>query len=456
MQILADGFPVAADDPFRVLHFTISDWSSQAWEIERKKQDASVTDAHSHIRKLPPLERIDILHACYARLRWLSGLKAPGSFDEGDRRLHQCGFLGGLIEDAYAAKLHIESDSVLIGIVRDAVPVCYNGAAVLGPLKIIRDYIQCNTWTQPIADSLRGYGSLLEGHTCGSCRDARFEIKMFLWLDEWVQIDPLRTWAELLRAQYRRLPDGERTVWRRIFAAFRPRILRRPSKAWFKHMRAGVGALGVERFTTSLSHWLQPLAASPPCKVGPLDSNLLRNLLWCCTLYPSPTLDSAIAPLAAVRWKKKTGMEKGLDPIEQYMSARPPEISLPVLGSLRDQRASRPAPKTPAQMAEDYRRQGEKRLLALIDPDGQHVRRIGGIFEIDGGLTQYSFEPATGRITDRNSGIELEFDWTDSGEFLRSQIESALRSELWASVVAALLQEEASGVRLRPKQLIIQ
>src|SRR5260370_132186 len=138
------------------------------------------------------------------------------------------------------------------------------------------------------------------------------------------------------------------------------------------------------------------------------------------------------------------------------MSARPRDISAPVLGSICDQRASRPAPQTPAQVAEDFRRQAEKRLLASIDPEGKHVRRIGGIFEIDGGLRQYAFDPATGQITDRNSGIELEFEWTESGAFLRSQIEFALRLKLWAGVVAALLREEASGVQLRPKQLLIQ
>src|SRR6266851_5432320 len=210
MQILADGFPVAENDPFRVLHVTISDWSSQAWEVARNHPDKSWTDAPTRIRKLAPLERINILHACYARLRWLRGLKSPGSVEEGDRLLHQCGFMGELIAAAYVRKLYIESNDVLVGIVRAAVPVCYNATAVEGPLKIIRDYIQRHAWTQPIADSLRAYGSQLEGHTCGCCRDARFEIKMFLWLDEWVQIDPSRTWAEFLRAEYRGLPDEER------------------------------------------------------------------------------------------------------------------------------------------------------------------------------------------------------------------------------------------------------
>ena len=91
---------------------------------------------------------------------------------------------------------------------RLAVPVCYNRTASIGRLGIAREYLQRHTFPKHLADGLREYASKFEGHTCGTCRDARFELKMFLWLDESVQCDPSSTWAELLRAEYRHLLQG--------------------------------------------------------------------------------------------------------------------------------------------------------------------------------------------------------------------------------------------------------
>lgn len=442
MQLLPDGFLVAWDDPLRVPHVNISEW----W---RERQNHQVVDPARNVRGLSQAERLAFLKAGYARLRWLSGLPSSQNWTE---RMDQCGFTGALVAGAYGRKLEFANEDDLLNLLRVAAPVCYQASAVQGPLKLIREYVQNHAFTEPIANALRAYGNQLDGHTCGCCRDARFEIKLFLWLDEWIGIEPERCWGEWLRAQYRKLPQTERTAWRKFFARFRPRFPRHPGRAWLRRMQAGLNELGVTRFTRSAQRWLAPLAK--PVAIEPLDSNLLRNFIWCCTLCPSPELDAALAPLAARSKSKQT--EKLLEPIERYFLSRKGSIADSVLNQIHQHKASKPAPKTPAELAAEFRAKSERKLLAGIDPEGQRVRRAGGIFEIEGGLANYTFDPEARRITDRDSGVELEFDWSEAGAYLRTQIELSLRHKLWAAVVAALMREEAYRIRLRPKQVVIQ
>jgi hypothetical protein len=453
-RTLVDGFVVEDQDPLLPVHIAIAGWSRQAWEA-RKAKMAGV-DPAKPVRGMKSAERVKILSAAYSRLGWMQGRKPPENSNEADHRMYDCAFVGSVIAYAYAKKLAFDDSGDLENLLQLAVPVCYNRAASIGPLTITRDHLQHHAFRSPLAEGLRSYARKLEGHTCGTCRDARFELKLFLWLDESVPCDPSSTWAEFVRAEYRRLPAEEKTAWRRIFSHFRPKVSKRPGKPWLRQIQAAITRLGKARFEAAFCGWLAPLNREPRPKVEPLDSNLLRNLLWCATIAPSAALDAAVAPLAAMYWRPKSGMDKIRDPIEAYMAGRPGEISAPALAAISASRKAMPAPLSPQELAAAYKRKTDARLLKSVDPTGQRVRHVGAVYEVDGNRGRYVYEPATGRISDRDSGAELEFDFASMEFFLRYQLESGLKLKLWVAVVATLLKDEELNVRLLRKKVPVQ
>ena len=284
----------------------------------------TLEDSPPTVTSLSQSERLRLVEACHTRCEWLCRQPDPLTQEEADRRCRQYSFAGSLMAEVYQRKLEIPSLEELLALLSVARPICYNSPVSQGPLKLVRAWIQDHRWTRPLANALRAYTGHLDGHTCGSCRDARLDLNLFLWLDEWEPIDPKASWGNWLRAEYRSLPEKERRLWQRLFSGFQARLpAGHPSKTWFKRMRKHIDAIGADRFTERLCAWLAPLGSREPPRVKPLGSNLLRNLLWCSTLHPSAALDAPVAAIAAVKWKKKTGMDKVWPAVRAYAAERP-------------------------------------------------------------------------------------------------------------------------------------
>lgn len=134
-----------------------------------------------------------------------------------------------------------------------------------------------------------------------------------------VELSPGEAWSDNAIAWLKKLSEDKRTTWMHLLNFCQQASGGAPSSAWLTKARASVKAVGFEQFKKTVLTWFplvnssrtQPLEhRSPQYTPDPNQlilephANLLKGLVWCCSLREDAEISRALTALALTAYRK--------------------------------------------------------------------------------------------------------------------------------------------------------
>ena len=207
------------------------------------------------------------------------------------------------------------------------------------------EYTQLHGYQLEIVEAVRAYHDTLHGSVTDQAR--RQHVGWWLWLEDVAPIKPDDCWSSIVRADVRAFTGARKKAWMDLIGNMTFVIGSKMPAKWAKVSEAAMGAVGAEDFRNQMRCWLAPMADGKPLRISTPGRDVLRCLIWDCSLCPpDPELDEALAWIGKAIWKNKESRDRMLKiagPLREVLSARNPELSM----QLPKSESSKPAPKAP-------------------------------------------------------------------------------------------------------------
>ncbi|MEM8874188.1 MAG: DUF4132 domain-containing protein [Planctomycetota bacterium] len=126
-------------------------------------------------------------------------------------------------------------------------------------------------------------------------------------------IDPRDAWAELALSEISKMPNDRQRVWHALLVHAASGNGDKPTKAWTKHAKPLLDAVGVDEFTKRATTWLPALALSreggKPIVIQVKNGEALRGLAWfAAAIAEGDALPPALQLLAEAAHAKVPGI----------------------------------------------------------------------------------------------------------------------------------------------------
>ena len=416
-----DGFPIAADDPLRAAHESLSGFLIE----DAAREEAHAKPDDRRWKKLPKPLAIEHVEAILRRLTWLL---------EHDRELPAAHVdrlrLVRLLRVLYTVKLPCTERDLralldLTGPLLDAI-------APFGPVECVVEYLRNGDLTPELCASLRRFQSLLPSDVSGQAamQSLRQTLHMLLWMDEWELLNPAHCWSECVRRDFRAMTGDRRVRWRRLFKQIRGNAPVRMPAGWAREAEPRLAEVGVEDFREQLAVWFAPFQSGQPLPLSVAGSHVLKGLLWFAALTRDEETKRIALGLLDVKWKQKRNVEKSM-------------VALEVLGISREELQARQLVKP------DTPRAGLSLLDKLFNTrvlsGATHVAVSddGDLVLVQGELHYYRLSRTTGRIERATDDVALELDWHALPDHMRSMIRPSAESVEQVMLRAHLLLHDS-------------
>jgi len=206
------------------------------------------------------------------------------------------------------------------------------------------EYMQQHGYQLEIVEAVRAYHDTLHGSVTDQAR--RQHVGWWLWLEDVAPIQPDDCWSSIVRADLRAFTGARKKAWTALIGNMTFAVTAKPPAKWTKAAETALAAVGPEDFVNQMRRWLAPMADGKPLRISTPGRDMLRCLIWDCSLCPpDPRLDEAVSWIGKATWKNKESRDRMLKiagPLREVLSARSPELSRQL-----PERESKPAPKAP-------------------------------------------------------------------------------------------------------------
>jgi hypothetical protein len=271
------------------------------------------------IRSLDSVSKSHVIGWTMLTYRWLAAKENGGrneTFISGRNAQQLCRFVLYLLIDF---QKHYEPTSVEEA--REALQfVRWAGFSLwLNPVTWLRKAqvtIAANGLTMEMAEELQNW---LEKDLLGSAgaqdRQCRAIIKSILGKTERGHIEPIDDWGRAATRALAAMPPADATIWEEILNHAFTVSGYRPSNRWLKSAQKLIDASTKEWFIRNAADWLLLMRRAtsvvmtvphrlPEAVLTEINGNLLRGLVWCCGLCPTPAIVAALAETAEICLKK--------------------------------------------------------------------------------------------------------------------------------------------------------
>jgi hypothetical protein len=209
------------------------------------------------------------------------------------------------------------------------------------------EYTQERGHQTEIVEAVRAYHATLHGSVTDQAR--RQHVGWWLWLEDVTPIQAEECWSSIVRADLRGFTGARKKAWMELIGNMTFAIGSKMPAKWATAAQAALPALDPEDFRDQMRRWLKPMTEDKPLRLTTPGRDLLRCLIWDCSLCPpDPQLDEALAWIGKAVWKNKESRDRMLKiegPLSEVLSARNPELGRAVTRQPRPQPA-RQVPKT--------------------------------------------------------------------------------------------------------------
>lgn len=132
-----------------------------------------------------------------------------------------------------------------------------------------------------------------------------------------IPLSPTEVWALAATEDLESLPAPARAAWIRLFRHGVTVPSGKPTAAWNRTARECVDAISIELLREFLLKWFplvdrpwpkrrlpEHLPANDPLAIAESNQDILKGLVWCCTVYPDSRLTREIGSLAVSAYRK--------------------------------------------------------------------------------------------------------------------------------------------------------
>lgn len=123
-------------------------------------------------------------------------------------------------------------------------------------------------------------------------------------LDDMQLAEPGEPWADLLLSDFAALGREQKIAWRNLLEHALTHNSARPSGKWLQKAEALLEPVGRNVFLDSIERWFAEATRPVDAVMHPRNANLLRGLVWICSLPDSDKLASLLADLGLACYKK--------------------------------------------------------------------------------------------------------------------------------------------------------
>ena len=417
-----DGFPIAADDPLRATHASLSGFLIE----EAAREAAGGRPDDTKWKKLPKRAAIDHLEAILRRLVWLRRHDTELAHAHIDRlRLIR------LLRVLYTMKLPCSERDLctLLDLTAPLLPIM----SPEGPVEYVLEFTRSKDLTPALATSLHGFDAALQNEKLGSSaslQTLRQTLHVLLWLDEWEGLDPSRCWSECVRRDLRAMTGERQARWRRLLYHIRGNAPKRMPAGWARDAERLLGAVGCDDFKEQFAIWWAPFRSGQPLPLSVAGSHVLKGLLW----YASLTRDAETKQIALwlldVTWKQKRNVEKSM-------------VALEVFGVTRDELEARRLvkPDNPRPAFAFLEKLLSARVLSPLDRVA--IAEGDDLVIVQGELHYYRLHRSTGRIERATDDAALELDWHALTDQMRLTVHETCDSPQQLMLRAHLLMHDS-------------
>jgi hypothetical protein len=189
------------------------------------------------------------------------------------------------------------------------------------------EYTKQHGYQIEMVEAVREYHATLHGSVTDQAR--RQHVGWWLWLEDVTPIKADECWSSIVRADLRNFTGARKKAWIELIGNMTFAVVAKPPAKWTKAAEAAMAAVGPEDFANQMRRWLAPMAESKPLRLSTPGRDLLRCLIWDCTLCsPDPQLSEALAWIGKATWKNKESrdrLSKIAGPLNDVLSPSHPE-----------------------------------------------------------------------------------------------------------------------------------
>jgi len=189
------------------------------------------------------------------------------------------------------------------------------------------EYTKQHGYQAEIVEAVREYHATLHGSVTDQAR--RQHVGWWLWLEDVTPINAEECWSSIVRADLRSFTGSRRKAWMALIGNMTFAVVAKPPAKWTKVAEAAMAAVGPEDFANQMRRWLAPMAESKPLRLSTPGRDVLRCVIWNCTLCsPDPQLSEALAWIGKAAWKNKESrdrLSKIAGPLNDVLSASHPQ-----------------------------------------------------------------------------------------------------------------------------------
>jgi len=200
------------------------------------------------------------------------------------------------------------------------------GAIVAGILGAIERYAKTEVLSDQTREQLRKFR---ESRRCRGMPKAKARINSLIGIDDVkIPIRPREAWSDAAIADVDKMPTQKRSAWVRLLQCCLTAVTGKPSTKWLETAEPLLSELNKDVFLETIRRWLDLLDHSPP-EAGELpevlpgndftfedtfpflgdvpireeNQNILRGLIWCCSLGADVETSKAIGAAALAAYK---------------------------------------------------------------------------------------------------------------------------------------------------------